>query len=54
MNLYVRPKGPPLANGFITFITSHEGQVIVRDQGLVPTAVPIRFVRRSPMVGSHR
>ena len=54
MNLYVRPKGPPLANGFITFITSREGQVIVRDQGLVPTAVPIRFVRRSPMVGSHR
>lgn len=54
MNLYVRPKGPPLANGFITFITSRDGQVIVRDLGLVPTAVPVRFVRRSPMMGSHR
>ena len=54
MNLYVRPKGPALANGWITFITSHEGQAIVRDAGLVPTAVPIRFVRRSPMMRSHR
>lgn len=54
MNLYVRPKGPALANGLITFITSHEGQAIVRDQGLVPTAVPVRFVRRSPMMGGHR
>jgi phosphate transport system substrate-binding protein len=53
MNLYVRPKGPPLANGLITFITSREGQAIVRDVGLVPTAVPVRFVRRSPMMGSH-
>ena len=54
MSLYVRPRGPALANGFITFITSHEGQTIVRDGGLVPTAVPVRFVRRSPMRGSHR
>jgi len=54
MNLYVRPKGPQLANGFITFVTSREGQVIVRDRGLVPTAVPVRFVRRSEMIGSHR
>jgi phosphate transport system substrate-binding protein len=53
MHLYVRPRGPALANGLITFITSRDGQVIVRDQGLVPTAVPVRFVRRSPMVGSH-
>jgi phosphate transport system substrate-binding protein len=53
MNLYVRPDGPALANGLITFITSREGQAIVRDAGLVPTAVPVRFVRRSPMVGSH-
>jgi phosphate transport system substrate-binding protein len=54
MNLYVRLRGPALANGFITYITSRDGQVIVRDGGLVPTAVPVRFVRRSPMVGSHR
>lgn len=54
MNLYVRLRGPALANGFITFITSRDGQAIVRDGGLVPTAVPVRFVRRSPMVGSHR
>lgn len=54
MTLYVRPTGPALANGLITFIMSGEGQTIVRDAGLVPTAVPLRFVRRSPMVGSHR
>lgn len=54
MNLYVRPTGPALANGLITFITSRDGQAIVRDAGLVPTAVPVRFVRRSPLMGSHR
>lgn len=54
MNLYVRPTGPALANGLITFITSREGQAIVRDAGLVPTAVPVRFVRRSPLMGSHK
>ena len=54
MSLYVRSTGPALANGFITFITSREGQTIVRDRGLVPTAVPVRFVRRSPMLGGHR
>ena len=54
MNLYARPKGPALANGFITFVTSRDGQAIVHDGGLVPTAVPVRFVRRSPMMGSHR
>ncbi len=54
MNLYARPRGPALANGFITFVTSREGQAIVRDGGLVPTAVPVRFVRRSPMMGSHK
>jgi len=54
MNLYVRPTGPALANGLITFITSREGQAIVRDAGLVPTAVPVRFVRRSPLRGSHK
>jgi phosphate transport system substrate-binding protein len=53
MNLYVRSSGPPLANGFITFVTSREGQMIVHEHGLLPTAIPIRFVRRSPMQGSH-
>ncbi|MGH7730602.1 MAG: PstS family phosphate ABC transporter substrate-binding protein [Candidatus Eiseniibacteriota bacterium] len=54
MNLYVRAKGPALANGLITFTTSREGQAIVRDAGLVPIAVPVRFVRRSPLMGSHK
>lgn len=53
MNLYVRSSGPPLANGFITFVTSREGQMIVHEHGLLPTAIPIRFVRRSRMQGSH-
>lgn len=52
-NLYVRPDGPRLANGFVTFVTSREGQAIVHQAGLVPTSVPVRFVRRSPMLGSH-
>ena len=52
-NLYVRSDGPRLANGFITFVTSREGQAVVRDCGLVPTSVPVRFVRRSPLRGSH-
>ncbi len=54
MNLYLRPDGRPLAKGMVTFITSREGQAIVRDAGLVPTAVPVRFVRRSPMLGGHQ
>jgi phosphate transport system substrate-binding protein len=53
LNLYARSNGPRLANGFITFVTSREGQKIVHDSGLVPTTVPVRFVRRSPMQGSH-
>jgi phosphate transport system substrate-binding protein len=52
-NLYVRASGPRLANGFITFVTSYEGQKLVRDSGLVPTEVPVRFVRRSPLLGAH-
>ncbi len=52
-NLYVRTSGPPVANGFITFVTSFDGQRLVRDDGLVPTAVPVRFVRRSPMLATH-
>ncbi len=52
-NLYVRTGGPMLANGFITFITSRNGQQIVHEAGFVPTSVPVRFVRRSPMLKSH-
>jgi len=51
---YVRAKGPALANGFITYVTSRDGQQIVHEAGLVPTTVPVRFVRRSPMRSSHR
>jgi phosphate transport system substrate-binding protein len=53
-NLFVRVARPPLANGFITFVTSYDGQKFVRDSGLVPTAVPVRFVRSSPMLSGHR
>jgi len=52
-NLYVRTGGPALANGFITYITSLEGQRLIREAGLVPTSVPVRFVRRSPMLSTH-
>ncbi|MBI5708986.1 MAG: substrate-binding domain-containing protein [Candidatus Eisenbacteria bacterium] len=52
-NLYERTSGPRLAAGFITFVTSRDGQELVRERGLVPTTVPVRFVRRSPMLGSH-
>ena len=51
---YVRARGPALANGFITYVTSRDGQKIVHEAGLVPTTVPVRFVRRSPMQSSHR
>ncbi|HYM82436.1 MAG TPA: substrate-binding domain-containing protein [Candidatus Limnocylindria bacterium] len=53
LNLYVRPSGARLAHGFITFVTSREGQKIVHEAGWVPTAVPVRFVRRSPLRSSH-
>lgn len=52
-NLFVRAEGARLAHGFITFVTSAEGQKLVHEAGLVPTTVPVRFVRRSPMVGTH-
>jgi phosphate transport system substrate-binding protein len=52
-NYYIRSGGPMLAGVFITFVTSHSGQRIVQEAGLVPTAVPVRFVRRSPMLKSH-
>lgn len=52
-NFYVRADGPRLAGGFVTFVTSHDGQRLVKEAGLVPTTVPVRFVRRSPMQRSH-
>jgi phosphate transport system substrate-binding protein len=52
-NLYVRTSTRPLADGFITYITSMDGQKLVQQSGYVPTAVPVRFVRRSPMQGTH-
>jgi phosphate transport system substrate-binding protein len=52
-NYYVRRGGPQLANGFVTFLTSTDGQKIVHETGFVPTSVPVRFVRRSPMLKSH-
>jgi len=52
-SMYVRAEGPPLAKGFITYVTSTDGQKIVREVGLVPATVPVRFVRRSPMLSTH-
>ena len=52
-NLYVRSRGPRLANGLVTFISALDGQRIVHEAGLVPTAVPVRFARRSPILGTH-
>lgn len=53
LNFYVRSRGPKLANGFVTFVSSWDGQKIVHEAGRVPTTIPVRFVRRSPMLGSH-
>lgn len=52
-NCFVRASGAKLANGFVTFITSRDGQRLVHESGLVPTTVPVRFVRRSPMQSTH-
>lgn len=53
INLYRRTRGARLAGGFITFVSSQPGQELVLASGRVPTAVPLRFVRRSPLLGSH-
>jgi phosphate transport system substrate-binding protein len=53
VTLLVRTSGHPLANGFVTYVTSRDGQQIVKEAGLVPTTVPVRFVRRSPMKSDH-
>ncbi len=51
--MYVRAGGSKLANGLVTWVSSLDGQKIVHEAGLVPAAVPVRFARRSPMLGSH-
>lgn len=53
VSMVVRTGGRPLADGFVTFVSSRDGQQIVKESGLVPTTVPVRFVRRSPMQGGH-
>lgn len=53
LNLYVRSNGHKLANGLVTFVSSRDGQQLLHEAGFVPTAVPVRFVRRSPMLGTH-
>ncbi len=53
INLYRRTQGARLAGGFVTFVSSQPGQELVLASGRVPTAVPLRFVRRSPLLGSH-
>ena len=53
INLYLRTRPARLAGGFVTFVASQPGQQLVLDSGRVPTAVPLRFVRRSPLRASH-
>ncbi len=53
IHLYMRTAGPRLAGGFITFVTSGDGQRLLHEAGFVPTAIPVRFVRRSPLQSSH-
>lgn len=53
IHLYRRTQGARLAGGFTTFVMSQPGQELVLASGRVPTAVPLRFVRRSPLLGSH-
>ena len=53
ISLFIRTRGPRLAGGFVTFAASQPGQQLVLDSGRVPAAVPIRFVRRSPLLSTH-
>lgn len=53
LNFYIRTHGPRLAGGFVTYVCSQPGQQLVLDSGRVPTAVPLRFVRRSPLLSTH-
>ncbi len=52
-NMVIRAKSPALTGGFITYVTSLDGQKLIREAGLVPTTVPVRFVRRSAMLSTH-
>jgi len=53
IHVYVRTRRPRLAGGFVTYVASQPGQERVLASGRIPTSVPLRFVRRSPMLGSH-
>ena len=53
INLFIRTRGHRLAGGFVTFVASNPGQQLVLDSGRIPTAVPLRFVRRSPLLSTH-
>ena len=53
INLFIRTRGHRLAGGFVTFVASNPGQQLVLDSGRLPTAVPLRFVRRSPLLSTH-
>jgi phosphate transport system substrate-binding protein len=53
ISLFIRSRGPRLAGGFVTFACSQPGQQLVLASGRVPAAVPIRFVRRSPLLSTH-
>jgi len=53
VHLYLRTRRPRLAGGFLTYTASQPGQERVLAGGRLPTSVPLRFVRRSPMLGSH-
>jgi phosphate transport system substrate-binding protein len=53
-NVFLRQPGSPLASGFTTFLCSSDGQRRVRDAGLVPATVPVRFTHRAPTLSARR
>lgn len=53
VNVFIRTHGARLAGGFVTYVASQPGQQLVMASGRVPTAVPLRFVRRSPLLSTH-
>lgn len=53
-HIVTRIPGVALGGGFITFATSDDGQRLVKDRGLVPATVPVRFTRRLPMAATHQ
>jgi len=52
-HVVTRVPGVQLGGGFITFATSDDGQKLVKDAGLVPATVPVRFTRRLPAAATH-